>query len=529
MLIGVVTVSILGWATDGLRSALEAAFWFCLIVLAVRAMVVLLIDCIPVLRRQSAGMPAQANDLPRIQVGAVASATIGPQDYFINVAGANASEGPYSVEETRRMLASGGISASDYVWKEGWMGWRRIDDLDEFQNLTQQPTPSPSDPTLPAAASSPLPPSVINAARPKVVAGPPEELRDCCGECLSPIRFPKSLAGTQAACSACGAGILLLIPWGVGRLLAAGMFAIGILAIYPRTCLVAGICLAGIMVSLVVLNPQIKLEFLNLNRANLLDRLPLLGKLLFIAIRSLFKPFGSASGFGQGSRNALLGSHGNTGRIQARTLLTGCVLIVLAVTLYFTVPMMISNWRYSSEANDPIMAERTADVWRQIQAIEVRVRNEADPQARLLLFTQLDLHRVDPLLVAHVSRAAELSKGLSILLASLQSDVQAKQDFEAKAGEAFAAFGAILGMLGSKNARNLDEFGRNMSVGRQVGELAGQIGNAIDGLEADKQLAAKYQAPLQSYQSEFSQLTEERNALGSILSKKYHRPFLSFQ
>lgn len=204
-------------------------------------------------------------------------------------------------------------------------------------------------------------------------------------------------------------------------------------------------------------------------------------------------------------------------------------MVTTLAALYFVVPWLYSQWKSANEAKDPIMAERTAEVWRQVQAMEVSAGNASDPQTRLLRLAQLDLNRVDPKLVAHVAKAAELSKGWSSVLASLQADLQAKQAANAKTGEALAAFGAVLGVLAGGQTRTLDELGRNLSVGRQAGELAGQIGNALDGLNADRQIEAKYRGQLEAYQRAFSELSQERNALGKHLAQKYRRPFLSFQ
>lgn len=513
--------------------------------LPIRVATVYVSEGIEALRCRWSGTPAEASDIQTAPSAVVVSAPQDAMELYLNVAGVNV--GPYSHGEIRSRLSTGRISANDYVWMEGWMGWRKIADLAEFQSAAAASSQTSVNQPVPCLASSPAQPGAASASQPATDTAALEELRDYCAECQSPIQFPKCLAGTQAACTACGTGMRLLAPLQASQLGAAVLVLSPFLIVFPRTVLVAGFCLACIAVALAVLNPQVKLEILDLTPSNILARLPLLGKLLALTIRSFFKSLGSPLGTSHGPWTTLLNSPVIAGGKPQRGLVAGSVLAVLLVALYFIVPALLSQWKRTNEAseqrkaeelrriqaakeaNDPVMAERTAEAWRQIQAIEVRVRNSTDPQSRLLLLSQLDLNHVDPLLVAYVAKIAELSKGSSQLLTSLQADMRARQASQAQVGEALGAVGAIIGMLGSGNARNLDEFGRNMSVGRQVGELAGQVGNAIEGVQADKQLAAKYQGPLQYYQTAFLQMAQYRTELGNHFSEKYRRPFLSFQ
>ena len=546
-LLGVALVLFLfAWLAESFGFAcVSIAFVGLVYYLPIRVATVYVSEGVQALRRRWSGKPAEASDVSTVSAAAAVPTPTDPMELYLNVAGAN--EGPYSLGETRGRLSTGRISANDYVWQEGWMGWRKIGDLAEFQDAVAASRQSMANQSVPITASTSTQPRAENAPPPTTDSDSLEELRDYCAECQTPIQFPKCLAGTQAACTGCGAGMRLLAPLHASQLGAAVLVLTPFLIVFPRTVFVAGVCLACVLVALLIVNPRLKSEIACLNHANFLARLPLLGKLMFLTIRSLFKALGSASGAGLGSWTTRLNLPVSAGWKSQRGLLAGSVLAVLSIALYFIVPMLLSQWKRSNEANeqrkaeelrqiqaakeanDPVMAERTAEAWRQIQAIEVRVRNDSDPQSRLLLLSQLDLNHVDPLLVAYVAKIAELSKGSSQLLASLQADMRARQASQAQVGEALAAVGAVIGMLGSGNARNLDEFGRNMSVGRQVGELAGQVGNAIDGVQADKQLAAKYQGPLQYYQTAFSQLAQYRTELGTHFSEKYRRPFLSFQ
>jgi GYF domain 2 len=61
------------------------------------------------------------------------------------------TQSDYSVEELRLKLARGAVSASDYVWQEGWLGWRKIADVDSLKPSASQ---GASPPRLPLATCS---------------------------------------------------------------------------------------------------------------------------------------------------------------------------------------------------------------------------------------------------------------------------------------------------------------------------------------------------------------------------------------
>lgn len=131
---------LLFWAAGSFGYAfMSVSMLFVFIYVPLRFVFVLALEGFRVLRqRRQAGSlstgPAHPASAP-----VVASASPAPKGLFLNVAGS--SEGPYSLEEVRGKLTSGVISESDYAWKEGWMGWRKIADFTELQGTLPPPLP----------------------------------------------------------------------------------------------------------------------------------------------------------------------------------------------------------------------------------------------------------------------------------------------------------------------------------------------------------------------------------------------------
>jgi S1-C subfamily serine protease len=88
-------------------------------------------------RRQAGTLKADA--VHPAPAPAIASPSSPAKEFFLNVAGAN--QGPFSINELRLQLSDGRIGTHDYLWKEGWMGWRKIADFTELQSVLPPPLP----------------------------------------------------------------------------------------------------------------------------------------------------------------------------------------------------------------------------------------------------------------------------------------------------------------------------------------------------------------------------------------------------
>ena len=147
---------LLFWAAGSFGNALlSVSMLLAFIYVPLRFVFVLALEGFRVLkqRRQAGSLstsPAHPASTP-----AVASAPPAPKELFLNVAGSN--EGPYSLEEVRGKLTSGVISESNYAWKEGWMGWRKIADLAELRSTTTPSWQFAANQIAPASTSQPLP------------------------------------------------------------------------------------------------------------------------------------------------------------------------------------------------------------------------------------------------------------------------------------------------------------------------------------------------------------------------------------
>jgi len=147
---------LLFWAAGSFGYALmSVSMLFVFIYVPLRFVFVLALEGFRLLgqRRQAGSLstsPAHPASAP-----VVASVSPAPKELFLNVAGS--SEGPYSLEEVRGKLTSGVTSESDYAWKEGWMGWRKLADLAELRSTTTPPWQSTANQIAPASTSQPLP------------------------------------------------------------------------------------------------------------------------------------------------------------------------------------------------------------------------------------------------------------------------------------------------------------------------------------------------------------------------------------
>lgn len=84
------------------------------------------------------------------------------------------TQGPYTTEEIRAALASGRISYSDYVWREGYEEWKRIGTIEDFnRRLRERPEP-PQAPPLPEIPAADLLKNVVEMKRARVPQPEPE-------------------------------------------------------------------------------------------------------------------------------------------------------------------------------------------------------------------------------------------------------------------------------------------------------------------------------------------------------------------
>lgn len=204
---------------------------------------------------------------------------------------------------------------------------------------------------------------------------------------------------------------------------------------------------------------------------------------------------------------------------------TGLIIAGVLALLWVAMPPAYQQIKQAAEARDPVMAQRTADAWRLFQAIEIKAGETGDPRSRLMMLMQLDLNQVDPLLVTHVSRTADVSKTYGELLARIQEELSARQAADAKAAEALSMMGAVVALLGSPRGSSGGAIQQNMQLGQQVGELAARVGSVLEA--GDGKLKEKYGGQIAAIQSASAALVEERKKLAERLSQKYKRPFLT--
>jgi hypothetical protein len=60
-------------------------------------------------------------------------------DYFVAIDGK--STGPFSISKLKEMIASGKLSATSLVWKEGMKDWVAAETIEELKGLFMPPIP----------------------------------------------------------------------------------------------------------------------------------------------------------------------------------------------------------------------------------------------------------------------------------------------------------------------------------------------------------------------------------------------------
>lgn len=303
----------------------------------------------------------------------------------------------YSVEELRLKLASGAVAGSDYVWQQGWLGWRKIADVDSLA-LTTSVGPIP--------LMNPIPRPTVSGGRSWV---------------LATDRFSRWLAGSLSAVS----------PARIRLLLRESQVRIGL-----------------------------------------------------------------------------------------------TIALILAV-LWFALPPAYEQLKQSSQARDPVMAQRTAEAWRALSAIELEASKAEDPRRLMLLLSQMELHNVDPLLVTHIQHTAVAAKTLAELMNRISQETMQRQAESAKATEFIGMLGGVVGLLGSPRGSSPDTIQRNMALGQQVAGLGARMGGTFDDLQRDSRLREKFRHEVAAIENEYSMIVQKRQQLAERFTQKYQRPFLT--
>lgn len=309
----------------------------------------------------------------------------------------------YPVEELRRKLASGAVSGSDYVWQEGWLGWRKIADVDSL---------------APTVSAGPIP-------------------------LKNPIASPSPAAGSLAA------------GW----------------------------------------------------RSWLIE-----------ADRSSRGLVGSLSAVSPARIRLLLGE---------RLVRIGLTIALILAVLWFALPPAYEQLKQSSQARDPVMAQRTAEAWRALSAIELEASKAEDPRRLMLLLSQMELHNVDPLLVTHIQHTAVAAKTLAELMNRISQETMQRQAESAKATEFIGMLGGVVGLLGSPRGSSPDTIQRNMALGQQVAGLGARMGGTFDDLQRDSRLREKFRHEVAAIENEYSMIVQKRQQLAERFTQKYKRPFLT--
>lgn len=180
------------------------------------------------------------------------------------------------------------------------------------------------------------------------------------------------------------------------------------------------------------------------------------------------------------------------------------------------------------QARDPVMRQRTKEAWQQIQTIEMELARQGETAGvRAYAYSQLNLHKVDPHIVAHVTKMVELAREYQKLDDVISSELRIKTQSHAETAQAMQLLGGIVGLLASGESRSLPEVQNNLSAGLAFGQFSGQAVNSFQTDGMWNEIKRKYGAQLDAFNVSYKQLVNDRQALATTLSKKYDEPFIT--
>jgi hypothetical protein len=212
--------------------------------------------------------------------------------------------------------------------------------------------------------------------------------------------------------------------------------------------------------------------------------------------------------------------------LRERQVRIGLTIALILAVLWFALPPAYEQLKQASQARDPLMAQRTAEAWRTLSAIEIETSQSGDPRRRLILLSQMELNNVDPLLTEHIRQTGDAAKVFAELSNRIDQEVLRQNAESTKATELIGMLGGVVGLLGSARGSSPETIQRNMALGQQVGDLGARLGGVFDDLQSNSRLQAKFGQEIAAFQSEAARLDRERKQLAERLGQKYRRPFL---
>jgi hypothetical protein len=198
-----------------------------------------------------------------------------------------------------------------------------------------------------------------------------------------------------------------------------------------------------------------------------------------------------------------------------------CLLILITPKLYRGIQEF-------GQARDPVMRQRTKEAWQQVQTIEMELARQGETAGvRAYAYSQLNLHKVDPQIIAYVTRMVELAREYQKLDDIISNELRIKTQSHAETAQAMQLLGGVVGLLASGESRSLPEIQRNLSAGIAFGQFSGQAVNSFQTDGMWNEIKQKYGAQLDAFNASYKQLVNDRQVLATTLSKKYGEPFMT--
>lgn len=142
----------LGWLAYSFWDGLLFSFCFSVFALLARSVFVLVLDGMDWLRRRRSATPDSTtvhSQMPVLGTSDIPDA-VATKTVFLRQG--DTTQGPFGLDELRAKVASGEVSSSDYVWREGWPDWRRVADVEEYAISSRPPLAPTALPTPPTTA-----------------------------------------------------------------------------------------------------------------------------------------------------------------------------------------------------------------------------------------------------------------------------------------------------------------------------------------------------------------------------------------
>jgi len=223
-------------------------------------------------------------------------------------------------------------------------------------------------------------------------------------------------------------------------------------------------------------------------------------------------------------------------RILKYGLITGCFLLGLLLS-YFIFPPLFKAARERNEAklraeqehreaNDPVMRQRTIEVWNEILKVEHELSKQTGSASQILSegafsYSQINIEHADPNIVWYVTNMVEACKRFSTICSSVEAEQQAIGEAGKKLENWLTIAGTVIGALANNNQSVQD----NIAVGEVAGTVAGKATSFFTGQMDNEELRKKYGPKLSQCRADLKALEAERVRIADTLSKKYGVPF----